>query len=174
MSEPAPAGESGNVVPIHPNQIVKGNRPVGKGRGTDSGPRGSAQTRRRRKRYLLETYRANVDVLPGDIPLLDDSPLDAIDNANLRSEWNARERLWEVPIGYGEIACRCYRCGYLLTFETMTVDRIVPGCVKTAAFPRGGTYVRNNIRPACCGCQSETGGALGAAQLAAKRKRKKR
>lgn len=49
--------------------------------------------------------------------------------------------------------CRCYRCGTLLGFKSLTVDRIVPGC-------RGGRYTRNNIRPACAPCNSETGGAL--------------
>jgi 5-methylcytosine-specific restriction endonuclease McrA len=49
--------------------------------------------------------------------------------------------------------CRCYRCGILLTEATITVDRIVPGCL-------GGTYRRNNIRPACAPCNSSTGGAL--------------
>lgn len=50
-------------------------------------------------------------------------------------------------------ACRCYRCGELLTFRTLTVDRIIPGC-------KGGRYVRTNIRPACADCNSETGGAV--------------
>lgn len=49
--------------------------------------------------------------------------------------------------------CRCYRCGVLLDENTITVDRIVPGCL-------GGRYVRENIRPACARCNSETGGAL--------------
>jgi len=49
--------------------------------------------------------------------------------------------------------CRCYRCGELLDDSTVTVDRIVPGCL-------GGRYVRTNIRPACSACNSETGGAL--------------
>lgn len=48
---------------------------------------------------------------------------------------------------------RCYRCGELLTDSTITVDRIVPGAL-------GGTYRRNNIRPACSRCNSETGGAV--------------
>ena len=39
---------------------------------------------------------------------------------------------------------------FLLAYA-LTIDRIVPGC-------RGGTYRRNNIRPACAGCNSETGG----------------
>lgn len=58
----------------------------------------------------------------------------------------------DKPTKLGELACRCYRCGSLLTFYTVTVDRIIPGC-------RGGTYRRNNIRPACGSCNSETGGA---------------
>jgi len=80
--------------------------------------------------------------------------------------------------------CRCYRCGILLfnpddipagvtvnilipdgkyylvqkefkltPVAPLTVDRIVPGVL-------GGTYRRNNIRPACGTCNSETGGAL--------------
>lgn len=53
----------------------------------------------------------------------------------------------------GECACRCYRCGELLTFDTVTVDKIVPQCC-------GGTYVRTNIRPACGPCNSKTGGRL--------------
>ena len=80
--------------------------------------------------------------------------------------------------------CRCYRCGCLLYnpddypesdatpasaeadlwreapplfMKPLTVDRIIPGC-------QGGTYRRNNIRPACATCNSETGGALGAAR----------
>lgn len=53
----------------------------------------------------------------------------------------------------GQAACRCYRCGALLTVDTVTVDRIRPGC-------QGGTYRRENIRPACGPCNSETGGRL--------------
>ena len=49
--------------------------------------------------------------------------------------------------------CRCYRCGQVLRESTLTVDRIIPGCL-------GGKYTRDNIRPACARCNSETGGAL--------------
>ena len=82
--------------------------------------------------------------------------------------------------------CRCYRCGGLLynpddtqppadpplivvqdrrgfekaivedriyVVSMLTIDRIIPGC-------HGGTYRRNNIRPACGPCNSETGGGL--------------
>ena len=105
-------------------------------RGTSNGnQRGSSYSRRSRRKFLLETYAANVP-------------------------------------GY----CRCYRCGrllfnpddyepnppidFVLKYGTqvwgagpLTVDRIIPGKL-------GGTYRRNNIRPACGNCNSETGGAL--------------
>ena len=61
---------------------------------------------------------------------------------------------------------RCYRCGahlfnpdderpYPPTWGTLplTIDRIIPGC-------DGGTYRRNNIRPACGSCNSSTGAKL--------------
>lgn len=102
-------------------------------RGTSNGnSSGSAEDRRRRKQWLLKTYRADVD---GQVP-------------NREVGY-----LWAVPHGMGEMACRCYRCGRLLVFETLTVDRIIPGC-------QGGTYRRNNIRPCCGPCNEKTGGAL--------------
>jgi hypothetical protein len=64
-----------------------------------------------------------------------------------------------ATFGDGERA-QCYRfevCGTVVDDSTITVDRIVPGC-------EGGTYRRDNIRPACAPCNSETGGALGAAR----------
>lgn len=99
-------------------------------RGTTNGNvRGNTRDRQRRREWLVETYRAEADVLVGfPIPLATD-------------------------LGTGEPACRCYRCGTLLTVETVTVDRIIPGC-------RGGTYRRTNIRPACGRCNSETGATL--------------
>jgi hypothetical protein len=79
-------------------------------------------------------------------------------NSNARGSSYSRRRRREYLIeayqsdeGHG--FCRCYRCGQLLTVNTVTVDRIVPGC-------KGGRYVRHNIRPACGPCNSETGGAL--------------
>lgn len=95
-------------------------------RGTSNGnERGSAEQRRRRKAWLVETYRANQDM----------------------------GVFGPCKPGWGEPACRCYRCGVLLTVADVTVDRIVPGCL-------GGTYRRDNIRPACGDCNSETGGAM--------------
>jgi len=102
-------------------------------RGTsNSNARGSSYSRARRRQWLLEHYRANVDWHPYPPRI------------------NAGN---EVPLGEGEPACRCYRCGKLLTDNTVTVDRIIPG-------RDGGTYRRTNIRPACGLCNSETGGRL--------------
>lgn len=50
----------------------------------------------------------------------------------------------------GQPACRCYRCGCLLTAATITVDRIKPKA-------HGGTYRRDNIRPACDPCNVKRG-----------------
>lgn len=69
-----------------------------------------------------------------------------------RREWLVATYAADETIA-GEPACRCYRCGTLLTSDTLTVDRIIPGC-------RGGTYRRNNIRPACQRCNSITGNKL--------------
>ena len=63
-------------------------------------------------------------------------------------------------------ACRCFRCGRLLTFETITVDRIIPGA-------EGGTYARNNIRPACEGCNRLLGYQLQKARALARSSSKK-
>lgn len=103
-------------------------------RGTTNGnARGGSDDRRRRREWLVQTYRADVDVAV--------------------LEW-AHSGSLPVPVLPGtegaQPACRCYRCGALLTADTLTVDRIVPGC-------RGGTYRRENIRPACGTCNSSTG-----------------
>lgn len=94
--------------------------------------RGNTTDRRHRKQYLMDTYRADVDLCGH-----------CVINAH------------GVPFGTGIPACRCYRCGTLLTLETMTVDRIVPGC-------KGGTYRRTNIRPSCSDCANKQGGELSA------------
>lgn len=100
-------------------------------RGTTNGnARGGSDDRRRRREWLVQTYRANEDVRVLELY-----------HGSLAVG---------VNIGDGEPACRCYRCGLLLTADTLTVDRIVPGC-------QGGTYARSNIRPACGTCNSSTG-----------------
>lgn len=82
---------------------------------------------------MVARYRANVDVA------------------------EALDGFASVPLGEGQPACRCYRCGELLTEDTVSIDRIKPGV-------EGGTYADENTRPACLTCNSSTGGALGAAR----------
>jgi hypothetical protein len=121
--------------------------PVVTKRGTsNSNQRGSAAERRRRKQWLVETYRADVDLL---VLHFDNGHVTEPDHYVLDPEYiRGHEHVIEVEI---VSACRCYRCGKLLTVETVTVDRIIPGC-------QGGTYRRENIRPACGFCNSSTGG----------------
>jgi hypothetical protein len=78
-------------------------------------------------------------------------------NANARgnSEDRRRRREWLLSTFGDGSSCPCSVCGTALTAETVTVDRVVPGA-------EGGRYVRGNIRPMCAGCNSETGGRLGA------------
>jgi 5-methylcytosine-specific restriction endonuclease McrA len=101
-------------------------------RGTTNGnARGGSRDRQRRRQWLVDTYRADRDALVVRLG-------------------NGSEIHLDTVLGQGQPACRCYRCGRLLTVETVTVDRIVPGC-------QGGTYRRDNIRPACGPCNSSTG-----------------
>lgn len=91
---------------------------------TNRNQRGNTRDRQARRAWLVTTFRADADLMT------------SVSGA--------------LPLGTGYLACRCYRCGKLLTASTVTVDRIVPGC-------QGGTYRRTNIRPACSTCNSETG-----------------
>jgi 5-methylcytosine-specific restriction endonuclease McrA len=93
--------------------------------------RGNAGDQKRRREWLVATFRANLDVLVIRLG-------------------NGSQLQLDTLLGRGEPACRCYRCGKLLTADTVTVDRIVPGC-------QGGTHRRSNIRPACGPCNSVTG-----------------
>lgn len=127
-------------------------------RGTSNGNEsGSSYDRRKRRAWLLEVYRSDRDLYTGI------------------QEWTKGERFfwpadddWFDYSGRGSLdyrrepTCRCYRCGDLLTITTLTVDRIVPGCL-------GGTYRRNNIRPACGPCNSITGNTLQATRRKGKR-----
>lgn len=117
------------------------------GRGTSNGnERGSAEARRRRREWLVETYRADADLSSFAMSV---------------HPWQPPRQV-QCPLGSGEPACRCYRCGTLLSVDTVTVDRIKPGC-------EGGTYRRDNIRPACGTCNSSTGQALSTKRRKAKR-----
>lgn len=80
-------------------------------------------------------------------------------NTNVRgSSYQRRARKWHLlevfqsPI-FGAGWTHCYRCFALLCYETLTVDRIIPGC-------HGGRYTRGNIRPACGRCNYSTGAVL--------------
>lgn len=72
-------------------------------------------------------------------------------NTNARGSAADRRRRKEWLIANG--FTRCHYCLIVLTFESMTVDRIIPGC-------QGGRYTRDNIRPACAACNSSEGGRL--------------
>lgn len=140
-------------------------------RGTSSkNVNGNAEDRRRRKMYLLETYAADCPLL---IVTWSDGVVSEPEHYAL-----SPEKLLEYPSVADVKAVpttRCYRCGTLLHFETLTVDRIVPGCKKTPKYPNGGTYVRENIRPCCSDCNSKTGGAMaqGREHQAAKKPRRR-
>jgi hypothetical protein len=126
-----------SALQAHVDEIVGAPPIVRAQRGTTNrNARGGSDDRRRRREWLVETYRADRDVV---VIELFHGPL-----------------VVEVETGTegGQPACRCYRCGVLLTVDTVTADRIKPGC-------QGGTYRRENIRPACGRCNSETGAALG-------------
>lgn len=118
-------------------------------RGTTNGnARGSSEDRRRRREWLVATYRADVDLFT--ITWRDGTttrPEHYVLSAESLLAYDAITAVHLVP------ACRCYRCGELLTVDTVTVDRIIPGC-------QGGTYRRTNIRPACGSCNSQAGGGL--------------
>lgn len=117
-------------------------------RGTTNGnARGNTEDRRRRREWLVQTYRADRDLVR--VAYVDG-------HVEVESYVLTPAQLMvfaSVVLAEYVPSTRCYRCGRLLTAETVTVDRITPGC-------KGGTYRRNNIRPACEGCNSETGGAL--------------
>lgn len=126
-------------------------------RGTSNGnAAGSSTDRRRRKEWLLATFPADVALVrvsfegnpPGELHPV---PLDRVDR--VVADWSTP--IDGAPAVTVEVlpAVRCYRCATLLHAGTVTADRIIPGC-------EGGTYRRDNLRPACQPCQSFTGGQL--------------
>jgi 5-methylcytosine-specific restriction endonuclease McrA len=126
-------------------------------RGTSNGnQRGSSESRRRRREWLLETYAADVALTRVE---WDDGEVDYRGDFMPLAWWESQigkrpVLIHGVVVSVTAVAtCRCYRCGTLLHDGTLTVDRIIPGC-------HGGTYRRTNIRPACGGCNSETGAPL--------------
>lgn len=98
---------------------------------TNRNVRGSAESRRRRRAWLIKTYASNVD-----------GCCRCYRCGCLLTAGNDTFKFFEKEPGE-----------YLAEpVWPLTVDRIVPGC-------RGGKYTRGNIRPACAHCNSETGGA---------------
>lgn len=119
--------------------------------------RGSARDRRRRREWLLETWPADVTAVEvtrcwgdqGDEVFIVSSGNPTMTIAAYENECFVGDG-WESTTARAVPVCRCWRCGTLLSITTLTVDRIIPGC-------RGGTYRRTNIRPACEGCNRDTG-----------------
>ena len=114
---------------------------------------GGPAVRLKRKHRVIERYRADVDALTVLFPsglVLNYAP-EHLDRAMALAEVDLATIVMAVD------ACRCYRCGELLTVETVTIDRIVPGC-------EGGSYEDDNVRPCCGLCNSRTGGRLGRAR----------
>lgn len=103
--------------------------------------RGNTTDRARRKQWLLDTYAA-------DRVLVLEEHVQRPYGVRADSAW-----MYEGPGVTILPCCRCYRCGKLLTIETVTVDRIVPGHL-------GGTYRRSNIRPSCSDCANKQGGEI--------------
>jgi 5-methylcytosine-specific restriction endonuclease McrA len=61
------------------------------------------------------------------------------------SEARRRRKLWLLTEFGDGTKAPCWGCGDKVDYDTITVDRIVPGI-------DGGTYARENIRPACEDC----------------------
>lgn len=126
-------------------------------RGTTNGnTRGSSTARRQRREWLVTTYRADRDMVRVEWTDGTVTTEDYVMRPEQLVEFRTVVTATPVP------TCRCYRCGCLLTVDTVTVDRIKPGKF-------GGRYRTprmdtregvTNIRPACGRCNSETGGAL--------------
>ena len=77
------------------------------------------------------------------------------DRGNAASRRARKMWLLSAAAGFGAhgTTVQCYRCDKPLTLETVTVDRRLAGIL-------GGTYRRDNIRPACITCNSVTGTEL--------------
>lgn len=127
---------------------------------TNRNERGSSYTRLERREWLVETYRADTDVLvdverigftlyplPGNL-----LEVDCAEILNLATRFGLEPKA----------ACRCYRCGCLLTVDTVTSDRIKAGIEggKYGTPKRDRREGRTNVRPACGTCNSQTGAYL--------------
>lgn len=142
-----------------PHVSTQGGQPARARRGTSNrDARGSTYSRRQRRLWLVETYRADRSLYV--LIWVDGSATGPESHVLTREQLIAYDGVKdavEIPV------CRCYRCGRLLHAGvdlpdgtklegTVTADRIKPG----------GSYRRENIRPACGPCNEYTGGKLGA------------
>lgn len=120
-------------------EVERRNRDRKHPRGTtNGGKRGTTAQRRARKERMMADWRADVDVIA------------TVWRHPMVPAWVVVTIHEEVPLGLGTPAVRCWRCGDLLTIDSLTVDKRVPDC-------EGGTYADDNIRPACLSCNSITG-----------------
>lgn len=104
---------------------------------TNTNARGNNATRKKRRETMVMNWRADVDV--PDLEMMDRYP---------------GTTQVGVGTGFGIPACRCWRCGKLLTADTVTIDRWpVPGI-------DGGKYTATNTRPACATCNPTTGATV--------------
>lgn len=136
---------------------------------SNSNTRGSSYQRRAHREWLVQEFRADVSIIRVMPPLDDDILLHPL-NRQLFDLWVRRLNGAPDPndpyagLPYELVpACRCYRCGKLLTADEVSPDRWPIAGVD------GGRYVRGNTRPSCEGCNTSTGSALGHARKAAKR-----
>lgn len=111
-------------------------------RGTTNGnDRGSTETRRRRRVWMMETYASDV---PGFVRCYRCGTLLYNEDDQPAGFLRAREENPEYIAPWW---------GVMGPVRSLTIDRIIPGT-------KGGKYVRNNIRPACGSCNSSTGSKL--------------
>ena len=73
-------------------------------------------------------------------------------NYNPKNPRHKLKRFLLTQYGDGR-AVKCFSCRTILTWETLTIDRIVPGAL-------GGRYDRKNIRAACRECNEREGHLL--------------
>lgn len=133
---------------------------------SNSNTRGSSYQRRAHRQWLVEQFRADVDVIVVHDPVGELT-------IRYREAWQYRQMLRRLEPGTSDPfsgmpydlvpVCRCWRCGELLTAEEVSPDRWPVAGVD------GGRYVKGNTRPSCESCNTKVGSALGHARKAAKR-----
>lgn len=84
-------------------------------------------------------------------------------NSRGNSQARRRRRQWLLDTFGDGTSAACWLavpdvCAGPVTFETVSVERVTPGHA-------GGTYRRDNIRPACSPCQSNQGGRFAQERL---------